>query len=69
MNLTHKELVYSRAFYFSQKGGVKVDEEARALRNEYMREWRRNNQERVKVIQARYWEKKFRERFKDKEVR
>ena len=28
------------------------------MRNEYIREWRRNNKERVRAYNKRYWEKK-----------
>lgn len=33
-------------------------EEIRATKNAYAREWRRNNPEKVKAIQERYWAKK-----------
>lgn len=32
--------------------------QAKALRNGYMRNWRAMNKERVKAINNRYWEKK-----------
>lgn len=31
---------------------------AREARNQYLRDWRRNNPERVKAINQRYWEKR-----------
>ena len=33
-------------------------EAARAARNEYHREWRAKNRDKVKAINARYWEKR-----------
>jgi Tfp pilus assembly protein PilO len=58
MNLTLSELVYSWAFYFKENQGRRdmMNEEARRLRNEYMREYRKKNPEKVKRIQERYWE-------------
>ncbi|MEL5900363.1 hypothetical protein AAGC94_20250 [Clostridium sporogenes] len=35
-----------------------MNEEARKLRNEYMRKWRKKNKDKVKEAQKRYWEKK-----------
>ena len=35
-----------------------IHEAARAERNRYQREWRAANKERVKAINARYWEKR-----------
>lgn len=35
-----------------------MSEEAKKARNEYMRKWRAKNQEKVKKIQERYWQKK-----------
>jgi len=41
------------------KGGLSLMEQmARAERNAYMREWRKNNQDKVKMAQKRYWEKR-----------
>lgn len=37
---------------------IKLTDEARELRNAYMREWRRKNKERNKQISANYWERK-----------
>jgi len=31
---------------------------AREAKNKYLREWRRNNPDKVKAANARYWEKK-----------
>lgn len=36
----------------------KLTDEARRERNRYIREWRKNNPEKVKAAQTRYWEKK-----------
>ncbi|CDI50305.1 hypothetical protein [Clostridium tetani] len=35
-----------------------MNEEARKLRNEYMRKWRKKNKDKVKIIQERYWERR-----------
>lgn len=35
-----------------------MHDDARKLRNEYLRNWRANNKEKVKAIQDRYWENK-----------
>lgn len=35
-----------------------ISEAAKEARNAYLREWRKKNPERVKAIEARYWEKK-----------
>ena len=40
---------------------VKLSDEARELRNAYMREWRKENKERNKQISANYWERKAEE--------
>ena len=40
---------------------VKLSDEARKLRNAYMREWRKENKERNKQISANYWERKAEE--------
>ena len=34
-----------------------MSEEARQAKREYERKWRAENQERVKAIRARYWER------------
>ena len=36
-----------------------MTDEVRKLRNEYMREWRANNKDKVKEAQDRYWNKKI----------
>lgn len=38
-----------------------LSEKARELRNEYMREWRRKNPDRVRESKARYWERRAKE--------
>lgn len=38
-----------------------MTEEARKKQNEYLREWRRKNKDKVKAQRERYWEKKARE--------
>jgi len=35
-----------------------MNEKARQARNQYMREWRRKNPEKVKANKARYWERR-----------
>lgn len=35
-----------------------MTENARKARNEYMREWRKNNKDKVKANNKRYWEKR-----------
>lgn len=35
-----------------------ISEKAREARNAYMRQWRKNNPERVSEINSRYWERK-----------
>ena len=42
--------------------------DARAARNAYAREWRRNNPDKVKAANARYWEKKAAEMKSTEEV-
>ena len=39
---------------------------ARDERNDYARTWRRNNKDKVKEINRRYWEKKAREKLADR---
>ena len=39
-----------------------MTEEAKKTKNEYMKQWRRKNPDKVKANTARYWEKKARER-------
>ena len=38
-----------------------LSEEARKARNEYYREWRKKNPEKVKQAQEKYWKKKAKE--------
>ncbi|UYZ34972.1 hypothetical protein OD350_22395 [Clostridium beijerinckii] len=38
-----------------------MSEEAKKARSEYMRKWRRNNKDKVKAAQERYWSKKAQE--------
>lgn len=35
-----------------------MDDKAKETRNKYMREWRKNNKDKVKAQQQRYWERK-----------
>ncbi len=35
-----------------------MNDKAKEKRNEYMRNYRRKNKEKIKIIQDRYWEKK-----------
>ena len=35
-----------------------MNDKAKEKRNEYMRNYRKQNKERIKIIQDRYWEKK-----------
>lgn len=37
-----------------------MDQKARELKNAYMRVWRKNNPEKVKAAQKRYWERRAR---------
>lgn len=41
-------------------------EEAKAARAEYMREWRRNNKERVRAINQRAWAKRYKKQQQEK---
>ncbi|NLD33159.1 MAG: hypothetical protein GX662_13040 [Trichococcus flocculiformis] len=45
-----------------------LSEEARKARNEYYREWRKKNPEKVKQAQENYWKKKAKEMQKQKEM-
>ena len=36
-----------------------MTDEVRRVRNEYMREWRSKNKDKVKAIQDKYWENKL----------
>lgn len=38
-----------------------MTEQAREAKREYMRKWRRENKDKVKQHQARYWERKAQE--------
>ena len=44
-----------------------MNEMAKEVRRLYLREWQRNNKDKVKAAQERYWEKKAREREAEKE--
>jgi hypothetical protein len=35
-----------------------LDDKAKQARNEYMKQYRKNNPDRIKKIQEKYWEKK-----------
>ena len=35
-----------------------MNDKAKEKRNEYMRNYRKKNKEKIKIIQDRYWEKK-----------
>ncbi len=35
-----------------------MNDKAKEKRNEYMRNYRKRNKEKIKIIQDRYWEKK-----------
>lgn len=41
-----------------------LQEKARELRNEYQRNWRKENQEKIKEYNQRYWERKAKEELK-----
>jgi DnaJ-domain-containing protein 1 len=45
-----------------------LSEEARELKNEYFRKWRKNNPEKVAAAKKRYWEKKVKELKEKKEA-
>lgn len=38
-----------------------MTEAAKAARREYMKKWQRENRDKIKAAQARYWDKKARE--------
>ncbi len=38
--------------------GLHLSDEAKELRREYGRQWRKKNRDKVKAAQERYWEKK-----------
>ena len=44
-----------------------LSKEARQARNEYMREWRRKNKDKIKKHQENYWEKKAKESQQEEE--
>lgn len=37
---------------------MRLEEQAKAARREYMRQWRKQHPERVKSINARYWQRR-----------
>lgn len=39
----------------------KLSDKARKLKNEYAKEWRKKNKDKVKATQNRYWENKAQE--------
>lgn len=41
----------------NRKGGNAMTEQAMQARREYRRKWNRNNREKVRAAQERYWEK------------
>ena len=41
-----------------------LQEKARELRNEYQRNWRKKNQEKIREYNQRYWERKAKEELK-----
>lgn len=44
-----------------------MTDEARAARNAYRREWSRKNKDKLKEYQERYWAKKAKELYQQKE--
>ena len=40
---------------------TEYSDDARQIRNEYARQWRRNNRDKVRTYNARYWMKKAEE--------
>ena len=46
----------------------KMNEAAKEARRKYLREWQRNNKDKLKVYMARYWEKKAIEMREEKKV-
>lgn len=42
-----------------------MEAEARAMRNEYMRNWRAKNKDKVKAAQERYWKNKTKKKRSD----
>jgi hypothetical protein len=45
-----------------------IEARAKELKREYKKQWARNNPERVRAIQERYWQKKAMERINIKEI-
>ena len=40
---------------------IYMNDEAKKAKNEYMKEWRKKNKDKIKAAQERYWEKKNKE--------
>ena len=64
-NITTR-LVQSQDEDVFQGGGI-VDQKARELKNEYYREWRKKNKEKVRRSNEKYWEKQAALRAAEKE--
>lgn len=47
----------------------KLQDTARAIRNEKVREWRHKNKEKVKEINKRYWLKKAKEKLAEEKIK
>lgn len=47
----------------NKKEQEEMSEAAKKARREYMREYRKNNKERIKAIEKRYWEKRSKRRW------
>lgn len=45
-------------FLFCRKGGKLMENKAKQAKNEYMKQWRFENKDKVKAAQDRYWVKK-----------
>ena len=45
-----------------KEANMELTAEARAAKNEYMRQWRAKNKDRVRAINQRYWERRVTKR-------
>lgn len=42
-----------------------MNEKAKEQRNAYMKEWRKNNKDKVKAAQEKYWENKYKKKLEE----
>lgn len=45
--------------------GLDKEEMARRARNDYQKEWRKSNKDKVKEYNQKYWAKKYKKKIKD----